>query len=251
MLYEILIYIAPPLKKIFVSFSSKFIIDYTTNSYLSSCEGGFFAGCLPTDYLDYWDFFSATWWYQIGIIGIFCWYHQVSQYIPIIQIYPYISQYTNCWDPNIPTVYLGFWMFFVSQFQSPFFGAGRTLRIWSVPWKWLWSKFEAGSNDQRDGGWRKKVWRKMEVKHHPTFVDSVFRFFNMIVVKNPSESWIFLAEKNKKCFGWFCLLTIYPDLGKIVQSCLLGYDFCRKTFHLAMYHISIRCRGEHVWQLLR
>ena len=36
----------------------------------------------------------------------------------------------------------------------------------------------------------------MEVKHHPTFVDSVFRFFNMIVVKNPSESWIFLAEKN-------------------------------------------------------
>ena len=36
---------------------------------------------------------------------------------------------------------------------------------------------------------------KMEVKHHPTFVD-FFRFFNMIFVKNPSESWIFLLKKT-------------------------------------------------------
>ena len=104
MLYEILIYIAPPLKKIFVSFSSKFIIDYTHKFLFILLWGwifcwmftyglfgllGFFFGNLMIPNWDHWDLLLVSSSFPIHPNN-----PNISIYIPIYQLLG--SKYTNC-----------------------------------------------------------------------------------------------------------------------------------------------------------
>ena len=70
-----------------------------------------------------------------------------------------------------------------------------------MPWKWLWSKFEAGPNGStRDGGWmEEKGMEKNGGETASNICGVVFSdFLHMIFVKH-HRNLGFFAEKN--CFG--------------------------------------------------
>ena len=157
---------------------------------------------------------------------------------------PKISQYANCWDPNIPTVYLVFGCFLYPKLKPVsrcWKDSADLIGALEVALEQVWGRIHTV------GGWRKKVWRTWRwniIQHLWIF----FRFFNMIFVKNPSESWIFLLKKTVSD-DLVCSQSI-RILEKSSKAAYLVMIFAGRLFTWQCI-ISIRCLGEHVWQLLR